>query len=103
MPDLSYTLTIIKVPALYDLCKESALNKRSDTGVEDGFVLVDHYEKIDAAPWLAIEAYQRHWSESVLNEYLLCYEDRIIEIDFFNWEPTEEQMKIVAEKLVFVN
>ena len=98
VPEMSYTLTIIKVPALYDLCKESILNKRSDTVVEEGIIFVDHYEEIDATPWLAEEAYQLHWSEGVLNKYLLCYKDRIVEIDF-EWEPTEEQMKIVAEKL----
>lgn len=65
-------------------------------------IFVDHYEEIDAAPWLAEEAYQLHWSEGILNKYLLCYEDRIVEIDF-DWEPTETQMRIVAEKLVFVN
>ena len=98
VPDLKYTLTIIKVPALYDMCKERILNRRSDTVVEAGIIFVDHYEEIDAAPWLAEEAYQLHWSEGVLNKYLLCYKDRIVEIDF-EWEPTGEQMKIVAEKL----
>ena len=98
VPDLKYTLTIIKVPALYDMCKERILNRRSDTVVEAGIIFADHYEEIDAAPWLAEEAYQLHWNEGVLNKYLLCYKDRIIEIDF-EWEPTEEQMKIVAEKL----
>lgn len=78
------------------------MNKRSDTVVEEGIIFVDHYEEIDAAPWLAEEAYQLHWSEGILNKYLLCYEDRIVEIDF-DWEPTETQMRIVAEKLVFVN
>ena len=95
---MSYTLTIIKVPALYDICKESILNKRSDTVLEAGIIFIDHYEKIDAAPWLAKEAYQLHWSESVLNKYILCYQDRIIEIEF-DWTPTNEQMSIVAEKL----
>ena len=98
VPSLSYTLTIIKVPALYDWCKESVLNKRTDKVGLDYSILIDHYEKIDATPWLAEEAYQLHWSESVLNKYFLCYKDRIVEIDF-DWTPTEEQMKTVAEKL----
>ena len=98
VPSLNYTLTLIKVPALYDWCKESVLNKRTDKVGLDYSILIDHYEKIDAAPWLAQEAYQLHWSESVLNKYFLCYKDRIVEIDF-DWTPTEEQMRIVAEKL----
>lgn len=102
VPSLSYTLTIIKVPALYDWCKESVLNKWTDTTIEEGIILTNHYEKIDATPWLAQEAYQLHFSEGILNKYFLCYEDRIIEIDF-DWEPSEEQMRIVAGKLGFVN
>lgn len=98
VPSLSYTLTIVKVPALYDWCRESVLNEQEDELTEDGFVIARHYEEIDAAPWLAKEAYQFHFSEGILNKYLLCYENRIVEIDF-DWTPTEEQMKIVAEKL----
>ena len=98
VPSLSYTLTIVKVPALYDWCRESVLNEREDELTEDGSVIIRHYEEINAAPWLAKEAYQFHFSEGILNKYLLCYENRIVEIDF-DWTPTEEQMKIVAEKL----
>ena len=98
VPDLGYTLTIVKVPALYDLCKKTLLNQRRSAADKKGVIFIDHYEEIDAAPWLAEQAYQLHWSESVLNQYLLCYEDRIIEIEF-DWTPTEEQMQIVAEKL----
>ncbi|MBR1812225.1 MAG: DUF2812 domain-containing protein [Lachnospiraceae bacterium] len=98
VPSLSYTLTIIKEPALYDWCKDGLLKKRTDKAEEDGVVFSRYYKEIDATPWLAKEAYQYHFGEGILNQYLLCYEDRIIEIDF-NWEPTEEQMRIVAEKL----
>ena len=58
VPSLSYTLTLIKVPALYDWCKESVLNKRTDKVGLDYSILIDHYEKINATPWLAEEAYQ---------------------------------------------
>lgn len=101
VPSLSYTLTLIKVPALYSLCKGCILNRWTDTTIEEGIILTNHYERIDAAPWLAEEAYQLHFSEGILNKYLLCYKDRIVEIDF-DWTPTVEQMKIVAEKLAFI-
>lgn len=61
-------------------------------------VLPDHYDAIDAAPWGAVEAYRNYWGDSYMNRYLLCYEDRIVEIRFDS-EPTEEQMRIVTEKL----
>ena len=97
-PVLRYTVTAIKMPALYDICKKSVLNSRKDTVDEEGGLFINHYEEIDAAPWLAEKAYQLHWSRGILNSYVLCYEDRIIKIEF-DWEPTVEQMKIVAEKL----
>jgi len=52
----------------------------------------------NAAPWGALDAYQLHWSSSILENYLLCYEDRIVRIRF-SWEPTPEQMAVVGEML----
>ena len=48
--------------------------------------------------WGANEVYRLY--DSVYgweNKYLLCYDDLIVEINF-DWEPTQEQMKIVGEK-----
>lgn len=96
--DLEYTVTQIKVPALYALCKNSFINSREDVIRDGELLLADHYDAIDAAPWQAQEAYRVYWSDGYLNKYLLCYEDSIVEIHF-DWEPTLEQMQIVAEKL----
>lgn len=98
VPTLQYTVTIVKVPAIYNFCKNSMVNKPKDRLDNEGNLFINHYESVDASPWQAKEAYQLHWSESILYKYLLCYEDRLIEIDF-DWEPTVEQMWIVAEKL----
>ena len=38
-----------------------------------------------------------HGSDELQQRYLVCYEDRIVEIDF-DWDVTEEQIRIVAEK-----
>lgn len=97
-PGLQYTVTIVKVPAIYDYCKNSLLTKQKDKTDTDGKLFVNHYEKIEAAPWQAEEAYQLHWSQGIINKYLLFYKDRIVEINF-DWEPIEEQMRIVGEKL----
>lgn len=102
VPELSYTVTIVKVSGIYPLCKNSLLNKAKDTVDSGGNVFINHYEPTDSAPWLAEEAYQLHWSDSILYQYLLCYEDRIIKIDF-DWEPTAEQMQIVGEKLAGIS
>ena len=100
MPDLEYTITEIKLPFLYEFCKNSLLNERKDEKTVEGQVdFYDHYEPIDPTPWEAKEAYQLYWSYGdFIDRYLLCYEKRIVDIIFF-WEPTSEQMAIVADKL----
>ncbi len=95
--DLEYTIVDIKVPALYDTVKSSMLNERQDE-VHGDYIFTDHYEPVDATVWDAAEAYQLHWSGSILDTYLVCWENRIIEIKFY-WQPTPEQIAIVVEKL----
>lgn len=97
LPTLRYTITEVKAPFLYDICKNSLLRQITDTDFPEGHR--DYYEARDAAPWGAAEAYQevsQAWGPR--NRYLLCYEKRIVEIRF-DWEPAPEQMAIVAEKL----
>lgn len=94
---LNYTVTEVKWGFLYDFIKRAVLNARQDEIVGD-YVFIDHYEPVDASVWDADEAYQRHWSESVLNTWLIFWENRIVEVEFF-WEPTPEHISIAAEKL----
>ena len=100
MPDLEYTITEIKLPFLYEFCKNSLLNERKDDKTVDGQVdFYDHYEPVDPTPWKAKEAYRLYWSYGhFIDRYLLCYEKRIVDIMFY-WEPTPEQMAITADKL----
>ena len=98
MPDLEYTITEVKLPFLYDFCKNSLLNKRKDEVVDGRVVFAEHYDQIDASPWQAKEAYRLYWSGGYIDHYLLCYENRIVEISF-SWEPTTQQMAIVADRL----
>ena len=98
MPDLNYTITEVKLPFLYDLCRNSLLKDRQDEIVDGQVVFAEHYDQIDAAPWRANEAYRLYWSGGYIEHYLLCYENRIVEISF-SWEPATRQMAIVADKL----
>lgn len=98
MPTLEYTITEVRLPFLYNFCKNSLLNERKDEVIDGQVVLADHYEQVDASPWRANEAYRLYWSRGYTDRYLLCYEKRIIEIAFV-CEPTSEQMAIVADKL----
>ena len=81
MDTVMYTVTLVKLPILYDLCRDEML-------------WADH-EQVDAAPWLAQEAYRK--TDGVrLRTYLLCYQDCVVEIAF-GWEPTQEQTQLVGE------
>lgn len=96
-PELEYTVTEVKAALLYELCKSGLL--RDDNEVVDGVVVLrDEYHPTDAAPWRANAAYRLYFSGGYLNRYLLCYQNRIVEISF-DWEPIPEQMAMVAEKL----
>ncbi|MDE6261350.1 MAG: DUF2812 domain-containing protein [Oscillospiraceae bacterium] len=87
IPELSYRIVQVKVPALYGLCRESLL-RRWD------------YVPADPAPWGAAEAYCWPFPNGAGNVFLLCYESRIVEITFdFEWDGTPTQMAKVGEKL----
>lgn len=93
VPDLRYKVTRVKVPWLYGACKKSLLDAR-----EEKFLRETRYEPVDAAPWEAEEAYRLYWDGEYLNCYLLCYQTCLVEI-CLDWEPTPEQMGVVAKRL----
>ncbi len=97
VPEFCYTIIDIKVPFLYEFCKQSLLKERQDE-IEDDFIFYNSYFPIDATIWKAKEVYQVRWSSSILNTYLVCWENRMVEIKFY-WQPTKEQIAKVAEIL----
>lgn len=96
--NLEYTVTEVKWGALVEPLRRAVLCARQDEDYGD-FVFTDHYEPVDPAPWHADAAYQLHWSDSVMNHYLLFQGDRIIALQFF-WEPTAAQLATAVEKLM---
>lgn len=100
MPMLDYTIVIVKVPFLYDWCKED-LYYRADDTLDDTWPdeMKRVYKSENPAIWNANEVYRiYYWDGSSGNRYLLCYEDYLIDIQF-DRELTEEQIRIAAEKL----
>jgi len=99
-PDLRYDMITVKVPALYDWCKDQMYGNLDETDHADipaGHRMV--YVEQDPAPWGANEVYRIYQEEGwYMNWYLLCYDDRIVEIRF-DWEPTADDMAIVNQKL----
>lgn len=95
IPQLEYTMTLVKVPVLYDMCKNRLIYEQEFWRS----VKEKKYRLEDAAPWGANEVYRLYDLEfGARNTYLLCYDKLIVEIKF-DWEPAAEQKKIVGEKL----
>ncbi len=94
LPWMEYEMVFVKWQALYDTCKHYLLYEQRF--MERGEL---EYRLVDAAPWGAKEAYLLYDEfDGSRNQYLLCYEDTLVEINFA-WELTEEQKVIVGEKL----
>lgn len=98
--EMEYTVTHVKLPALYDFCKKAVFRESDETEddrVPDGFKKV--YEEQEGEFWDAQEVYRlTDQNMGPLNQYLLCYPDQIVELKFY-WEPTQAQLKRAAEKL----
>ena len=100
MPTLDYKIVLVKVPFLYDWCKDdlyySGDNTLDDTWPDD---MKSIYKSENPTPWKANEVYRLYFFDgSPRNRYLLCYDTYLVDIQF-DQELTEEQIAIVAEKL----
>ena len=100
LPDLQYTITTVKIPFIYEWCKDQMywdLDESDNKDIPVGHRLV--LREQDPTSWGANEVYRLYQEEGwYMNWYLLCYEDRIIDIRF-DWEPTTDDMAIVNQKL----
>lgn len=95
-PELRYTVTVVKLPILYDMCKNHLLYQYDTRGT--GQLPIKYFQPIGPAPWGAGEAYRFVMDDTPQDIYLLCYEERIVRLDL-DWEPTPAQMAVVGEKL----
>lgn len=96
---LDYEVVLVKVPALYGLCREAKLHERDDWDTNPswgGYA----YVPTDPAPWGAQEAYCWTAGSAPDHQFLLFYPERIVELSL-DWKqpPTLEQMAVVGEKL----
>ena len=98
-PDLKYTIVTVKVPFLYDWCKEQMYYEQDETHSDWPVGNRMIYKEQDPSAWGAKEVYRLYSEEGWWTyTYLLCYENQIVEIRF-DWEPSEEQIAIVCQKL----
>jgi len=103
LPEMSYTITKIKMPFLYQLCFNEIYHQYDrfyDVSTPEH--LKDHYVEIDASTWNANAAYQMIPADPddiPWNMYLICYDDKLIEFDPIGFELTPNQIEIIVEKL----
>ena len=95
---LEYQLVDSPLPPVQNAALHFLLSEHQDEPEPDGTVFRDSYQPVDPAPWGAEAVYQRHWSQGVLDEYLVVWPGRIMIITFY-WPPTETQIAAAADAL----
>lgn len=99
-PDLDYELVTVKVPFLYDLCRRDFISWVERDNDQLPREYWDEYRLIDASAWGAEEVYQRYHSGEPVNQFLVCWPDRMAEIRFdWDWTVTEDMMAAAARAL----
>ena len=97
--DLEYYITDVKIPLFFDAVRNAVLaSRQDDVSQTDKVIFTDHFEPIDPSVWGADEAYQLHWSDTVLDTYIVCWDNRIAEVKFY-WGATEDDIRKTAEIL----
>ncbi len=94
-PEISYTILDTHFSPIYHLCLESLLR----LGEEDVKHFGESWEPIDAIPWNADAVWQKYYGSNPSGQYIICYDNRIIELDCFNLELTTAGKKAIGEKL----
>lgn len=95
--ELEYRIVEVKLPQVYDLCLTFFMDEEVLRGNSE------RWQEINAENWGAdtVYQYQNKPGESrvFLAEYVICRGDRIVQLRF-DWEPTVEEIRVAAEKLV---
>ena len=95
LPELAYSVTTVKLPLLYSFCRSGVLRDyRDGWAARFGYQLVVQNE----SPWEADAVYRVYRDDAPLDQYVIFWPGRIVEITF-GWEPTPEQITTAAETL----
>lgn len=93
-PEIYYTITDVKLPALFDLCLRDSLETYHYYFADGRRVT----RQTDDPLWQADAVYQPTCDNEPLNDYLVCWGNRIVTIHF-DFAPTPSQIAVAAEKL----
>lgn len=98
-PGIHYSIYTVRLPLLYKTCLNALLEDDYGSS-EDVYGNVYYYGfiKMDSAPWGADAAYQMRNGTDSPNQFLVCYDNRIVNL-VTDWEMTAEQMATVGQLL----
>lgn len=100
-PRLKYTVLEVRARFLYGMLERFMVEdaeRYNDPRLPEFW---DVYVSADPAPWGALRAYQEQSGGEFRQKYLLCYEDRLVELEISHLDGnlTAEQMHIAGEIL----
>lgn len=98
LEDLEYQIMDSPLPPVQQGVLDALLGDHRDEVQPDGTVFRDSYQPADPTLWGAVAVYQRHWSQTVLDDYLVVWPGRIVAITFY-WTPTDDQLAAAAAAL----
>ena len=95
-PTMSYTITEVKVPFLYDFVVDKLYHHYDEW---KGWNSTYEYVEVDADEWGANSAWQLYEDGKPTNTFLVCYNRHVLQIGV-DWELTAEQKQIIKEGVV---
>ena len=96
-PDLEYEIVTVKAGFLYGLCKNDFISWAERHNKELPQENWDEYRPVDASAWGADEVYRLYYSGEPVNQFLVCWPDRIAEVQFdWGWTVREDMMSTAA-------
>ncbi|ERK54880.1 hypothetical protein HMPREF1545_03805, partial [Oscillibacter sp. KLE 1728] len=101
LPELRYEIVTVKLPFLYGLCKRDFIQWVERDNDQLPMEYWEEYRTVTAAPWGAEEVFQRYSGAEPVNQFLLCWPDRMAEVKLpWDWSLTADQMAVIGEKLL---
>ena len=94
-PSMSYTVTEIKMPFLYDFVVDQLYRRYAEWR---GYDSTYEYVEIDAQEWNANQAWELYKDGKPFNRFLICYDKYVLEIEV-NWELTTEQKQGISASI----
>lgn len=94
-PELNYAIVDVKLHGLFDTCLNDYLEMYNYHWREDR---KRYFRQTDDSAWQADVVYQLYIQDEAKDEYVLCWGNRIVHVNF-DEIPTAEQIAITVEKL----